>query len=629
MNKIFKHSMMLLFSALALVFGSCTEEFEYTGATVSGEQVYFSNALSSTVNLDPDAAEVRIPVNRIQRSGALTVDLTVTTSENCAVSVPSSVAFADGDSVAYLTVTYDPSSIEMGHYDSVTVAIANADYTTPYGNSSYTFAIGLSEWKSVGTGLFRDVLMHNFYGLDEMTYNVEIEENILTPGVYRVVSPYGPGTAFYNQVVATGMMQWVGGDNTSMIINASDPDHVYVTGSWYTGTDDGMAAQGYGQMHLFSIVDVEAEAAGSVDQVKAQAPELFGTLRDGMISLPSMSCYVNFDGSMTPQGYVDTSNWAVALPGSSFVDYSSSFTYNGCFTNVAGDSYAEGTITLGDDVANAKYIVAGADDDVEAIIEGLADGSVEAEALTESGDVSIALEESGNYTMIVVTFDVEGNMRGSSTTSFVFTTSTTRADWQLVTTGTYYQSVQPIFSDMEPVFDQATYQANLYRDANNSQHYMISPWTTVQRNDEGDPYTFEFTLNSDATLSYHDVLTPYVLTAYENAPVYMSDLYSFQPDEQFYGSSNYGDNGIYYFGAIFYGYIQGNNGIQAGVAGAELDAFVPEGITVETNSIKVPYKPIANIKGRMLKNMKTKTFMSVKSSQNMFKLKGTKRTMSK
>ena len=40
-------------------------------------------------------------------------------------------------------VTYDPQTIQMGHFDDVTVAIADANYTTPYGSSSYTFSIGL------------------------------------------------------------------------------------------------------------------------------------------------------------------------------------------------------------------------------------------------------------------------------------------------------------------------------------------------------------------------------------------------------------------------------------------------------------------------------------------------------
>lgn len=439
MNKIFKHSMMLLFSALALVLGSCTEEFEYTGATIEGEQVYFSNALSSTVDLDPNASEVKIPVNRIQRTGELTVNFNVTTSENCAVNVPSSVTFADGDSVAYLTITYDPQTIQMGHFDDVTVAIADADYTTPYGSSSYAFSIGLSEWTTIGTGLYRDVIYPSFYGAEQLTYNVEIQENVIKPGYYRIVTPYGPGTSFYNAYVATGMMAWANKENTSLVINATDPNYVYVTGDFYPGTDDGMASQGYGVMHLLSIVDEAIKEGNSLAELKANEPDLFGSMKDGMITLPKMSVYVNFDDSFTPLGYLDTTGWAIALPGSEFTDYSSSFTYKGRFTDVAGNNYAQGTITLGEDVANAKYVLAADGDDINAIVEAIADGSLEAEGITESSDVSIQIAEGGKYTMVVVTFDAEGNKRSSSATTFTFSTGggSGPANWQPVTSGTY------------------------------------------------------------------------------------------------------------------------------------------------------------------------------------------------
>ena len=41
MNKIFSYCTMFIFVALALVMGSCTEEYEHTAATAEGEQVYF------------------------------------------------------------------------------------------------------------------------------------------------------------------------------------------------------------------------------------------------------------------------------------------------------------------------------------------------------------------------------------------------------------------------------------------------------------------------------------------------------------------------------------------------------------------------------------------------------------
>lgn len=570
MNKIFKHSMMLLFSALALVLGSCTEEFEYTGATIEGEQVYFSNALSSTVNLDPNASEVKIPVNRIQRTGELTVNFNVTTSENCAVSVPSSVTFADGDSVAYLTVTYDPQTIQMGHFDDVTVAIADANYTTPYGSSSYTFSIGLSEWNTIGTGLYRDAIYANYYKAEQLTYNVEIQENILKPGYYRIVTPYGPGTSFYNAYVAEGPFEWANKENTSVVINATDPNFVYVTGEFYPGTSDaGMG--GYGVMHVFSIVDEAIKQGNSLEDIKASDPGLFGTLKDGMITLPTQSIYVNFDDSFTPLGYLDTTGWAIALPGSEFTDYSSSFTYKGRFTDVAGNNYAQGTITLGEDVANAKYVLAADGDDINAIVEAIADGSIEANGITESGDVSIQIAEGGKYTMVIVTFDAEGNMRSNSATTFTFSTGggSGTANWQPVTSGTYDQNYFPNFitdENNQPVgnpFGDGTYSTTLYVDGNDQTHYKLEPWLTQ----EG---SLEFTLDDRGIISF-DVIDTGVdsQTGYGNVLVVnANDMFADNPNYPF---SFYAEEGIFAFGMMYYANMNG----QQGWMGGATETFTP------------------------------------------------------
>lgn len=587
MNKIFKHSMMLLFSALALVLGSCTEEFEYTGATIEGEQVYFSNALSSTVNLDPNASEVKIPVNRIQRTGELTVNFNVTTSENCAVSVPSSVTFADGDSVAYLTVTYDPQTIQMGHFDDVTVAIADANYTTPYGSSSYTFSIGLSEWNTIGTGLYRDAIYVNYYGAEQLTYNVEIQENILKPGYYRIVTPYGPGTSFYNTYVAKGPFTWANKENTSVVINATDPNFVYVTGEFYPGTSDASMG-GYGVMHVFSIVDEAIKQGNSLEDIKASDPGLFGTLKNGMITLPTQSIYVNFDDSFTPLGYLDTTGWAIALPGSEFTDYSSSFTYTGRFTDVAGNNYVQGTITLGEDVANAKYIIAADGDDVNAIIEGIVDGSVEANGITESGDVSIAISESGTYTMIIVTFDVEGNMKGSSATTFTFNIGggTDTANWQAAVSGTYDQNYYPNFVSDEnnnPVgnpFGDGQYPTTLYVDADNQNHYKIEPWLTQSGK-------LEFTLSDQGIISFDDINTGVDSgTGYGNIFVINADkIYTNEGPFSFYAQE-----GIFVFGMMYYFNYNG----QYGWMGGALETFTPSQSGAPAMIMKPATKSIKN-----------------------------------
>ena len=85
MKRIFNFPAMLFAAALVTSLGSCTEEFEYSGAKVEGEQVYFSSELPSTVNLSQDESSVQIPVNRINSEGTLTVDLDVTVSADSKV----------------------------------------------------------------------------------------------------------------------------------------------------------------------------------------------------------------------------------------------------------------------------------------------------------------------------------------------------------------------------------------------------------------------------------------------------------------------------------------------------------------------------------------------------------------
>lgn len=522
MNKISKYTVMLLASVLAFTFGSCTDEYEYSGAAAEGEQVYFSNTLSPVVELSQTESSVKIPVNRIAEKGELTVDLDITMSENSNVSVPSSVTFADGQTKAYLTINYDPTKVEYGKYDEVTVSVKDKSYTTPYGKSSYQFIIGLSEWKTLGMGVYREGILSSFYGTEVLTYQVGIQESVITPGIYRVVAPYGKGTDFYRNYVETENFAWAGLDNTSMVINATDPDHVYITGDFYPGTDDGMSSQGYGVMHLFSVVEEEAKDLGSIDAVKAEEPELFGKLQDGVITFPEIGVYVNFDDSFEPLGYLNTSNLAVALPGHAFVDYSSSFTYSGRFIDLDDNYHAQGTITLGEDVASAKYVLATEGDDIDAIIEGLNNGSVTPIAtITENTDVSIPLDESGNYVMIVVTYDAEGNMRGSSVTTFTFNVNTTKPDWQPVYNGTFTHNYMPNFigdgngnAVGNPLMSLITpsYPATLYQDANNPSNFIIEPWIEVN---------LPFTMNDQGVITFSKVETGYTYGQY--GPVYAGD----------------------------------------------------------------------------------------------------------
>lgn len=586
MNRIFNYCTALLLSALTLSLGSCTEEYEYTGTTADGQQVYFSNNLESQIDLSPTQTSVTVPVNRIQRGGALTVDLNVTVEKGSQLSVSNQVTFNDGDSVAYITINYDPNVIEYGDYDSITVSIPDASLTTPYGNTSYTFTAGLSEWETLGTGYLRDGIMSYVaqqmgFAVDMQTYQVQIEESVLTPGKYRISNPFGEGTAFYESVRDIEGFAWEGG-NTGIIIDATDPSFVYIANDFYSGYNIKFQDQPVNP-HFYSFVDLNMRFYDiPLDALKQQAPQQFGQLSNGVITFPAAALgfllsgdYI--DDTNTPLYQGNTGDLAVALPGYEITDYSSAFTYRGCFTDVAGNSYAQGTITLGDDVASARYIVAGEGDDLAAIIEGIADGSVEATEITESGEVSIPLDESGNYTMVIVTFNASGEMQSSSTTAFTFTTSTTKVNWQVECEGTYDQNFLPNFiTDKDdsgntfyvgnPLGD-GTYTTTLYVDADNPNHFKLEPWLLQTGH-------LEFTINESGIISFGTFDTgaetgsPYGNMYVLNAEEYFNGAAQGQP------CSFYAQEGYFVFGCMYFVYMNGEYGWMGGTQ----EVFAPEGV---------------------------------------------------
>lgn len=562
---------MLLVSVLAFSLGSCTDEYEYTPAVAEGEQIYFSNALSSTVELNSNQSSIQIPVNRIQRSGALTVPIEVTVPENSKYQVSSEVTFNDGDSVAYINVNYDPSAIEYGKYDTITVAIKDAQYTTPYGASTYTFAAGLSEWKTMSSkGYYRDGIVGSMYGLDITTSQVEIQENVITPGKYRVVSPYGAGTKFYSTYVDidSPVFKWTGETNTSIVIDATDPNFVYVDGDFYTGLDDGMASQG--ALHVFSYVYYYLLKGNNLDAVKANVPELFGKLEDGVITFPANCLLGNFDGSMNPVYYVNSADLAVALPGHEITDFSTSFAYTGRFTDVAGNNYAQGLITLGADVASAKYLVAADGDDVNEIVNAVNEGAIEANEINATSEVKVAISESGKYNMIVIAYDSEGKMRAHSSTPFTFDIGGSgAAKWTSVCSGTYNQNYYPNFvvdkSDnlVGNPFGDGTYSTTLYVDQNDPTHYKIEPWSLKD-------LSFEFNLDGSGVITFSDVNTGVdsqtgygnILVTNATTALQTGDVFSFLDE-----------SGAYVFGMMYY--VNYNNSY--GWLGGALETFTPSG----------------------------------------------------
>lgn len=131
-------------------------------------------------------------------------------------------------------------------------------------------------WHELGEGLLRDDIFTTFYFVDPVEFTARIMESDQVPGRYKVVDPY----ANYPRQSNAGLVD----HEHSFVIDASDPDHVYVEkgclGFNYTGY--------WGWEYvIWSQADNEYNNIwGDWESVEQECGVIWGTLADGAITFP-------------------------------------------------------------------------------------------------------------------------------------------------------------------------------------------------------------------------------------------------------------------------------------------------------------------------------------------------------
>ena len=422
MKKYIESFMMLLVGMLVVTAcSSSNDDYDWqSGAANLGEQVYFSSELPAVVSTPVDANSFTIQVNRVKTDAEQTVPLNITAPEGC-IYVPAAnkVTFAAGSKTADLVFNYDPAKVQYGKYVDITVEIADASLTTPYGSSKFTFQAGMTEWQDMpGKATFNDDLICGLYGITT-AWSVSIQKSVVSPGRYRLVAPYGPDTAFPSILLNNGLLSGASSlddvkkaysdtdENTYMIINAQDPKAVWFEAceTGYKDLGGGIAA---GKVGVISYVDYYVNVKGSytVDEYKAKYPEHFGVLEDGVITFPTgKEILVTIDGALKYYGN-NNGQFAIALPGYSLKDFSAELEYLGIFTNPAGDVFANCDLTLGSDAKNVKAVVIEQDADDVAVADAIVAGELEAmDVQAGTIQVPIAADMSGKLKVVVVVID--------------------------------------------------------------------------------------------------------------------------------------------------------------------------------------------------------------------------------
>lgn len=501
-----KYYLNLFIALLGVVgFTACSsDDDDYQWATVTGNQVYFSNQLPSSYNISNKTNSFVVPINRVKTDEAITVNLSHTDGTGF-FNVPSTVSFAAGESVANITVTYDPEKVAYDENHKDTISIASTDYTTIYGASSYAFsAMMASPYVLLGNGVLSDA----FFGF---TTSVQIYQNQEQPNTYRIFGGYDPvDDANQDDYLQITILQ-PGDVVAGQTITSSDL--VYWSEDFNTGYHHPTYDADVLVCHPYGFSSTKDQSMWLHNKVNAYQAD---GVTPGEIQLAPFY-YMNGVG-----GWNYTQNdkqIVITFPGYDPKDYSINLEYLGRLTSTNDTDYAQVYIGKGEDLEFVKYGLT--DGDVDELYKTLTADADGEDWLTTSGPVNWELEETGAYEFLAVGF-AGGEAVSAETITIRFTSSHDFAPkFNPVGIGTYTYTQYWEGDDPDLTISKAE-GTNTYR---------ISHW--------GGDVNFDFTW--DPATNKCTVAEQFIGTQYENyGDVFVSDLPSY--DEE----STYDDFPCYY-----------------------------------------------------------------------------------
>jgi hypothetical protein len=571
---------------VALAFVGLTacgdDDAKYTPAEQEpGAQVYFPSTNSSSVSLSTANTSFNVIVNRVVTDEATTVPVTVTGNDEGYYTVPSSVSFAQGESTATLAVSYDPEVVGYDNYTSLTFTLAS-EYTTEYGMSSYTVKVGIpAPWKSLGQCTFVEDFLTTFYGIENIAYNVEIQENMLQPGYFRLVNAFGEAYPYNDPG------DWDDSQDWYLEIHAEDPDGVYMSVQ-----ETGMAWS-YGMFTVGSLAGYYIERQGkTLEEMKAAG--YTGTYKDGIITFPTKTMLVGMADYNNGGLYTANTNGAfkVVMPGVVLADYSVEVAYAGKYTNAAGEDAGV--------IANLNSVGADVDFVRLAVVPGTDTDYAYEAARSENVDVvdvdpstAQALvpfteaPEDGKYTLIAISYSGKVAQEASYATFKYVSSGEAAETWTAQYVGNYTYT-QFFGSEDEPAVDEGLV---LYQSDKDANRWKIEHWG----------YDADFIFTFDQTTG--EILVQDQETGYEYGSygmVMVDDIVDYT------GSQNYGysyyENGAFHFNVVYY--------VSAGIFSYGEETFELTGYPTESsNTVRahnLKARSNAKINVKMLRNLNVK-----------------------
>lgn len=493
MKKIF-NGIALLAVAASMLFSSCSNEVaSYTPADpVSGMQVMISPEAESNVILQIDQASFTIPFLRVNDSEAANIKLKVSQTDKGIYTIPTEVVFEAGKKESEIVVKVDASKLSYGVKDTIDIAIEQG--TTPYGAAKRTFIVGADQtWTNLGKCTYVD----DYYFGDKA--QVSIYQNDQDPALYRMPNPYIEILNAYGDPISKNASKW-------MYVRVLKKGQTIIG---ETVPEDGMVLF-YGDGTANSV-NTGYTNSNYNDDVCLVFPGMFTSLANPSNWMHNVVLDYKEDGSvgavqLAPYYYMfNTGGWnatqedgdvIIYFPGYDPKDYELDVEFKGRLIDTKENGSAIFDITLGADVASAKYLMGDGKDPLPVYYAILDESTEGVETITSSQEVKIAYAEGGDKTIVVVGFDAEGNEVGAIYTTINIPTGGGSETWTALYIGNYVHRNNSWSTSGKGVWGEtrATLKnkdAVLYMSDQSESRFKIAPWIYNE---------MIFTMNADNTI---------------------------------------------------------------------------------------------------------------------------------
>lgn len=458
---------MLFAAAMTLGISACVKQApEYIGgeAEVAGcYGVYFPNQDASGKHAyDPaDPTVVTFTAARKNTKGDITVPVTVKDTSAAKVFEVGALTFADGQSESTITVNF-PNAV-IGTMYALSLSITDENYAAKYNDGSFgiDFSVMREKWNSLGNAAYRDDFVTGFYGVDNVEYAVEIQENDLIKGYYRLVNPYCEAYPYNDPG------DWDDSKTWYFYIHAEDPEGVYIPVQ-----EVGMA-WGDGAFYMGSIAGFKIAKGETLDSQKDAGNT--GINANGVITFPKDKLLVGLSGYKNGALYTCNAKGMerIVLPGAIPVDYSLSLS-----TDYSKDGNAPIEITAGADVAKIKYAVYEGElsaNKVKSKVTFIADGTDKStefsdftyddETMMNYASLALSFAKSGIYTIVAVGYDKTDAQQLYGFSTFKYVTAEEQDKYKV-----------SAFAGIEDVSKR--YEAQGFTDINSIQYYIYGDTLT-------------------------------------------------------------------------------------------------------------------------------------------------------